>query len=109
MVSCSVTELRLEKWGCDHLCYLAGFGDLNENVPHWLMHLRTWSPLDGTVRGDIGAFRKWHLGGGSRSLGVIFESYSSAPLSVHSLCFLHVGKDVTSQLPAPAAMPSLPL
>lgn len=51
---------------CDHI---AGCGALNENVPHSLGHLNTWSPAGGC----LWRTRRCGLAGRYRPLGVDFE------------------------------------
>lgn len=59
------------------------------------------SPLRGVSWEGFGGI---DLDGGSTSLGMGLIGQSLEPLGVHSLCFMFVLKDVSSQLSIPAAM-----
>lgn len=73
---------------------------MNENIPHCLRHLSTWSTFGGTVWGTFGVC----LAGGSVSREEGFEMKASH-FCVFSFCFLLVVEDVSSELLVLAAKP----
>lgn len=70
------------------------------NVPHRLMLLDTWYPVGGTVCGVYKTFRRWSLGRKYITREDL-RGHSHTSLPIHSLCFMFMVEDVSSQPSAP--------
>lgn len=83
------------------------------NIPYRLRYLHTWFPISGAAWGGSSGIEfleeeVCHWGrafsGGSMPLGEGFETESLALPHVQGLCPLFTVEDVSSQIPAPAAV-----
>lgn len=74
-------------------------------VPHWLTCVSTCSLAGDAVLECCRSFKRWHLAGGSESLGRALRLNSLAPLPINSL-LPEQECNVSSHLPSPAATPS---
>lgn len=77
------------------------------NVSHRFMYLNSWSPVGGSVWESHGTFRRRSLLKEVPYWRCVLRVYKL--LLVPFLCFLHVDENVTSQLPVPTTMLSLPV